>query len=82
MKRILFVIFSVLLVISCTVDNKGNVESNSGDEGVTETAVRVGGEVGDNAPDFNVLSLEGKQVSYYNDFKGKKPVYLIFWATW
>ena len=82
MKRILFVILSVFMISGCTVDNKDNVVSKVGDEGLTETAVRTGGAVGDNAPDFNLLSLEGKQVSYYNDFKGKKPVYLIFWATW
>ena len=82
MKRILFVIFSVIMIGSCTVENKENIESKAGDESVSETVLRVVGEVGDNAPDFNILSLKGRQVSYYNDFKGKKPVYLIFWATW
>lgn len=37
--------------------------------------------VGDNAPDFQGAALDGKQVSY-SGLKGKKPVYLIFWATW
>lgn len=39
-------------------------------------------EVGDKAPDFKVASLDSKRISYYSDFKGNKPVYLIFWATW
>jgi len=39
-------------------------------------------EVGDTAPDFMNVSLDNKQISYSSDFKGKKPVYLIFWATW
>lgn len=39
-------------------------------------------EIGDDAPDFKALSLEGKQISYFKDMKGKRPVYLIFWATW
>ncbi len=39
-------------------------------------------EVGDMTPDFKVASMDGKRISYYSDIKGKKPVYLIFWATW
>ena len=38
-------------------------------------------DVNDNAPDFYGAALDGKQVSY-SGLKGKKPVYLIFWATW
>lgn len=37
--------------------------------------------VGDSAPDFSVTTLSGEQVSL-SDYKGKKPVYLKFWATW
>ncbi|MBI5639665.1 MAG: hypothetical protein HZA17_04490 [Nitrospirae bacterium] len=33
-------------------------------------------------PDFTVLTVDGKEISYVRDLKGKKPVYLIFWATW
>jgi hypothetical protein len=39
-------------------------------------------EVGDNAPDFQAVTIKGKNISYDKDFKGKKAVYLIFWATW
>jgi hypothetical protein len=39
-------------------------------------------DVGDSAPDFKDVSLGNKQISYSSDFKGKRPVYLIFWATW
>lgn len=38
--------------------------------------------VGDAAPDFSATALDGKKISYSADLKGKKPVYLIFWATW
>ena len=38
--------------------------------------------VGDVSPDFSVSTLDGKKISYSADLKGKKPVYLIFWATW
>jgi len=82
MKRIVFVVFSVIVIIGCTADKKDIVESSTTNDSVNETSVDIGGEVGDNAPDFNTLTLKGRQVSYYNDLKGKKPVYLIFWATW
>jgi hypothetical protein len=38
--------------------------------------------LGDMAPDFSIRSLEGRTISYFTDLKGKKPVYLVFWATW
>jgi len=38
-------------------------------------------DVGDSAPDFNVVALNGKKIAY-SSIKDKKPVYLIFWATW
>lgn len=37
--------------------------------------------VGDIAPNFSVTTLAGEQVTL-SDYKGKKPVYLKFWATW
>ncbi len=37
--------------------------------------------VGDRAPDFSATTLDGKRVSL-SDYLGKKPVYLVFWATW
>ena len=39
-------------------------------------------EVGDKAPDFQAVTIKGKNISYDRDFRGKKAVYLIFWATW
>ncbi|MGK0256554.1 MAG: thiol-disulfide isomerase/thioredoxin, partial [Arcobacteraceae bacterium] len=38
-------------------------------------------EVGDKAINFNATTLEGKQISL-EQFKGKKAVWLVFWATW
>ncbi len=37
---------------------------------------------GDISPDFKVVTIDGKELSYGRDFRGKRPVYLIFWATW
>ncbi|MEE9612445.1 MAG: TlpA disulfide reductase family protein [Desulfatiglandales bacterium] len=39
-------------------------------------------DVGEKAPDFKVSTVDGKQISYSTDLKGKKPVYVVFWATW
>lgn len=39
-------------------------------------------DIGDRAPDFNATTLNGREVLYSSSLKGKRPVYLIFWATW
>lgn len=41
-----------------------------------------GANVGDNAPDFRTITLKGNNISYVSQLKDKKPVYLVFWATW
>ncbi len=38
--------------------------------------------VGDKSPDFHLATTEGREISYYSDIRGKKPVYLFFWTTW
>jgi peroxiredoxin len=38
--------------------------------------------IGDFAPDFQVVTLDGKEISYYKDIRGKTPLYLIFWSIW
>jgi len=38
--------------------------------------------VGDIAPDFKIITLDGKEISYQQDIKAKKPLYIVFWATW
>lgn len=37
--------------------------------------------VGEAAPDFRLKTLDGKPVALA-DFKGEKPLMLVFWATW
>ncbi len=39
-------------------------------------------DVGAPAPDFRVAIINGKEISYYRDIKGKMPLYLAFWGTW
>jgi hypothetical protein len=38
--------------------------------------------VGEKAPNFHLVTIQGKEISYDRDIKGKKPVYLFFWTTW
>ena len=38
-------------------------------------------ELGAKAPDFEIKTLSGEQFRL-SDHQGKKPVYLVFWATW
>lgn len=39
-------------------------------------------DVGDKSPDFNAITLNERKVHYFSSLKDKRPVYLIFWATW
>ena len=41
----------------------------------------LGINIGNLAPDFTLTSLAGKSV-HLKDYRGKKPVYIVFWATW
>jgi len=39
-------------------------------------------DVGDIAPEFSAVTINGKVISYEGELKGKRPVYLVFWSTW
>ncbi|RKZ39535.1 MAG: hypothetical protein DRR16_32505 [Candidatus Parabeggiatoa sp. nov. 3] len=39
-------------------------------------------EVGEQAPDFSAITLDNQPVWLSKDYVGKKPVLLVFWATW
>ncbi|MCP4134396.1 MAG: TlpA family protein disulfide reductase [bacterium] len=45
------------------------------------TIFGAGTGVGDTAPGFSLPSLEGR-IHQLGDYKGKKAVLLVFWATW
>lgn len=48
---------------------------------VMGAAQAAGPAIGDPAPAFEARTLSGESFRL-DDFKGKKPVYLKFWATW
>jgi len=45
------------------------------------TGVVIAAAVGEMAPDFEVTTQSG-EVLRLSDFRGKRPVYVIFWNTW
>ncbi len=48
---------------------------------LTATSASAVSQVGDPAPDFSLLTLDGHTFDLA-EYRGKKPVHLIFWATW
>ena len=44
-------------------------------------SLKVGYEVGEMAPDFELTTIDGEMVSL-SDFRGDSPVLLYFYATW
>ena len=48
---------------------------------ITATQAFATAGVGDRAPGFSLTTLQGKPVKLA-DYLGRKPVHLVFWATW
>lgn len=61
--------------IKTTASSPGQTSNLQGDNNSTRNVT------GDKAIDFTLMDLDGKKVSL-SDFKGKKSVYLNFFATW
>lgn len=93
LKKILPVVLLVALLIWGIYDisHKNNTNNTNNDivgNANTNTEVKtdksaepnIGIEKGDVAPDFQLTTLDGKQVKL-SDYKGKKVI-LNFWATW
>ncbi|MBP1992144.1 TlpA disulfide reductase family protein [Paenibacillus eucommiae] len=70
----------ILLTWGTYGHSKGNLAGEAGNQQQTAEGVKIGIKKGNQAPDFELLTLEGERVKLA-DFKGKK-VLLNFWATW
>ncbi|UCH51972.1 MAG: redoxin domain-containing protein [Chloroflexota bacterium] len=63
-------------------DSSGNVATSANQTFETTTAIPVGSQVGDRAPDFTVQDLAGQDVDVkLSDYQGK-IVMINFWAVW
>lgn len=72
-KKFIFAALVLLMIVShITFFFQGVSEAQS-------TAMKV--KIGQDAPDFTLKSLEGKEFTL-SDYFGKKVVMLEFWATW
>ncbi len=45
------------------------------------SGMAIGAEVGQPSPGFQIKTVKGDLVDF-QDLKGEKPVFLVFWATW
>ena len=63
-------------------DSNGNVATSANQTFETPTAIPVGSQVNQRAPDFTLQNLTGQNVNVkLSDFRGK-IVMINFWATW
>lgn len=88
MKRILFIVFAISIVIGSVYnlmladkEAKHSKGLYNGEESVEVSGtVPLSVNVGDKAPDFELKTLEGEQVRL-SDYRGER-VLLNFWSTW
>lgn len=89
LKKILMVVLLGALLIWGIYDishknnaivGNANIDTNAKVKTDKSVAPNTGIEKGDLAPDFQLTTLDGKQVKL-SDYKGKKVI-LNFWATW
>lgn len=78
MKKNIIAIFALIALVGWGLyDSKSKPELMPQEE---LSEVKVGNQIGNMAPDFELTSLEGEPVKL-SDYRGKK-VLLNFWATW
>lgn len=81
MKKTLIILLVIIAGISIAfIFRQKDVSESviSGDNGVS---LKVGINIGNIAPDFEVKTYDGETIRL-SDYRGKKPVFINFWAAW
>ncbi len=71
-----FIFYQISFNSSSQLNKEEGTQAN-----ISDTLSSEGVEIGDLAPDFISEDVDENKISL-SDFRGKKPVLLIFWATW
>ena len=79
-KTIVLIILIIIILIAIVVIQNPFKQTET-IEGVLQDNSNTGTDVGNLAPDFILMSLEGNNVQL-SSLRGKKAVVVNFWATW
>ncbi|MBI2670175.1 MAG: TlpA family protein disulfide reductase [Candidatus Yanofskybacteria bacterium] len=78
---IVIIITAVLALVLRDSNNKETSVSTPSTAKEPQGELTVGTRIGNLAPDFELKDYNGKTVRL-SDFRGQKPVFINFWATW
>jgi len=77
---LLLILFALGFSIFKYVEQKQRDQDTNANATYASTLSRMGLQIGDQAPNLDLLTLNGKKVKI--TLKGNKPTVLNFWATW
>lgn len=87
-KTLAIVVIIIVVIIVIVVSRRGGKQQTtsvtptaSQEQTSVGTGQQVGTQIGDLAPDFQLVDYSGKKVAL-SDLKGKSPVFVNFWASW
>ncbi|MBI2063284.1 MAG: TlpA family protein disulfide reductase [Candidatus Yanofskybacteria bacterium] len=84
MKKIIPIIVIIIAAVLALVLRDGKKETSVSTPSTTEEPqgeLTTGTKIGNLAPDFELTDYNGKTVRL-SDFRGQKPVFVNFWASW
>lgn len=79
-KNIVLAIF-VIAIVGTVIYIEKPFQGTQGELGIIPQEVETGTKIGDVAPNFVLETIDGKRIKL-SSFRGKKAVFINFWATW